>query len=68
MSSTGLHPVIAGVFAAHLGRCMCGATDCPSCGPAQGFEVVRTWTPGAELVYAWINPEPADEGGEEAAE
>lgn len=18
-------------------RCMCGATDCPSCGPAQGF-------------------------------
>lgn len=25
------------------GPCMCGATDCPSCGPAQGYEVVRVW-------------------------
>jgi hypothetical protein len=22
---------------------MCGAIDCPSCGPAQGYEVVRVW-------------------------
>lgn len=64
-TTAGLHPVIAGVFAAHLGRCMCGATDCPSCGPAQGYEVVRAWVNGR---WTWVNPEPADEGGEEAAE
>ena len=23
--------------------CMCGATDCPSCGPAQGYRVVRVY-------------------------
>ena len=22
-----------------LGPCMCGATDCPSCGPAQGYAI-----------------------------
>lgn len=53
--------------------CMCGSTDCPSCGPAQGYEVIRTWTPGAELVYAWINVGPSESGekedeDEEAAE
>lgn len=21
----------------HIGPCMCGAIDCPSCGPAQGY-------------------------------
>lgn len=31
-------------------RCMCGATDCPSCGPAQGYP----WPPAPE-------DEPADE-------
>lgn len=24
-----------------LGPCMCGATDCPSCGPAQGYTRTR---------------------------
>ncbi len=38
--------------------CFCGACDCPSCGPAQGYEVVRVWRNGR---YKWINPEPADE-------
>ena len=33
---------------------MCGATDCPSCGPAQGYEVQRVWRNGR---YTWINPE-----------
>ena len=23
-----------------LGPCMCGCTDCPSCGPAQGYTIV----------------------------
>lgn len=23
-------------------RCMCGALDCPDCGPAQGVNVIRT--------------------------
>ena len=32
-------------------RCYCGATDCPECGPAQGYRVVRT-------AYGWRNPEP----------
>jgi hypothetical protein len=27
----------------NFGLCMCGATDCPSCGPAQGYQVVRVW-------------------------
>ena len=37
-------------------RCMCGATDCPDCGPAQGYRVERDamgrhFNPGtAELV------------------
>jgi hypothetical protein len=33
---------------------MCGATDCPSCGPAQGYEVVRVWANGR---WKWVNPE-----------
>jgi hypothetical protein len=32
--------------------CMCGSTDCWSCGPAQGYEVVRTAS------GRWVNPEP----------
>ena len=35
--------------------CMCGATDCPSCGPAQGYEVVRVARPGGG--WMWVNPE-----------
>ena len=38
----------------NYGPCMCGAIDCPSCGPAQGYEVVRVWRDGR---YTWINPE-----------
>ena len=34
---------------------MCGATDCPSCGPAQGYEVVRVARPGGG--WAYVNPE-----------
>jgi hypothetical protein len=37
-----------------FGPCLCGATDCPSCGPAQGYEVVRR-------NGRWVNPEPGDE-------
>jgi hypothetical protein len=32
---------------------MCGATDCPSCGVAQGYEVVFD-----PVTRSWINPEP----------
>lgn len=34
--------------------CMCGAIDCKSCGPAQGYEVIRVWRNGR---YQWVNPE-----------
>ena len=37
--------------------CMCGATDCPSCGPAQGYEVRKVWR-GRGWVY--VNPEEDD--------
>lgn len=40
-----------------FGPCMCGACDCPSCGPAQGYEVVCVWRNGS---YAWVNPEDAE--------
>jgi hypothetical protein len=33
---------------------MCGATDCPSCGPAQGYTVVRRYVKGR---YVFVNPE-----------
>lgn len=39
------------------GPCMCGAPDCPSCGPAQGYEVVKVWRNGR---YRWVNPEDDD--------
>ena len=68
-TTAGLHPVIADVLTRQLriaaSPCMCGATDCPACGPAQGYEVVRTWTPGAELAYAWINVWPSESGEKE---
>jgi hypothetical protein len=38
---------------------MCGALDCPSCGRAQGYLVVKRWN-GRR--YEWTNP---DEGEEE---
>ena len=36
--------------------CMCGACDCPSCGPAQGYEVVRVWD-SRQGRYVHRNPE-----------
>lgn len=42
--------------------CMCGATDCPSCGPAQGYDVVRVWDPKQHM-YRTMNPEDAIEAG-----
>jgi hypothetical protein len=41
------------------GPCMCGATDCRSCGPAQGYEVVPVWRKGRKR---WINPEDIEPG------
>lgn len=38
---------------------MCGATDCPSCGPAQGYTVVKVWRNGR---YVYVNPEEDDDG------
>lgn len=48
-----------------IGPCMCGATDCPSCGPAQGYEVVRIWRRGR---YIHVNPEDLEDGELEAAD
>lgn len=42
--------------------CMCGATDCPSCGPAQGYEVVRVRTLGGG--WSYVNPEDLEESEE----
>jgi len=39
---------------------MCGATDCPSCGPAQGYEVRRVWD-ARRGGYVFINPDPDDD-------
>ena len=45
-----------------FGPCMCGATDCPSCGPAQGYEVVKYWYKGR---WRYCNPEDLpEEAGE----
>lgn len=41
-----------------FGPCMCGACDCPSCGPAQGYTVEWKWV-GNRKVY--FNPEEEDE-------
>lgn len=40
--------------------CMCGACDCPSCGPAQGYEVVRVYD-AALRRYVHRNPEDCTE-------
>ena len=44
----------------YAGPCMCGATDSPSCGPAQGYEVIRVWN-HKRRCYVWINPEDDEE-------
>lgn len=41
-----------------VGPCMCAATDCPSCGPAQGYEVRRVYVNGR---VRFVNPEDDDE-------
>ena len=40
--------------------CMCGETDCPSCGPAQGYDVVRRWDPRLGRMV-WRNPEEGED-------
>jgi hypothetical protein len=45
-----------------MGPCMCGATDCPSCGPAQGYTVVRRWIRGR---WRHVNPEDGEEEEED---
>jgi hypothetical protein len=37
---------------------MCGAIDCPSCGPAQGYLVVKRWN-GRR--YEFVNPDEDEE-------
>ena len=39
-------------------RCDCGATDCPSCGPAQGYVVIKVRRAGR---WVWENPEDDEE-------
>lgn len=39
--------------------CMCGAYDCPDCGPAQGQTVIRVRRPGGGWTY--INPDDDDQ-------
>ena len=41
--------------------CMCGCVDCPSCGPAQGYEVIYdAWN----HCYVAVEPDPEDEEDE----
>lgn len=44
-------------------QCMCGATDCPSCGTAQGYEVVRVWDSRLNR-FVWRNPDEEEEEAE----
>lgn len=46
--------------------CMCGALDCPDCGPAQGHEVIRVRRPGGGWRY--INPDPDERVDDEPAQ
>ena len=40
--------------------CYCGATDCPECGPAQGYRVYHKYDP-VSRGYVWVNPEDEDD-------
>jgi hypothetical protein len=44
--------------------CMCGATDCPSCGPAQGYSVIKRYN--SRGGYSWVNPEDDEEEEEQS--
>lgn len=46
----------------NYGPCMCGCTDCKSCGPAQGYTVIKVWRNGR---YVYVNPEDDENGGDE---
>lgn len=46
----------------NIGPCLCGATDCPSCGPAQGYTVERRWIRGR---WHHVNPEDGEEEDDE---
>lgn len=48
-----------------MGWCDCGATDCPSCGPAQGYEVRRVWS---ARWNRWVYVNPEDEAEAQAEE
>lgn len=41
--------------------CICGATDCKFCGPAQGYEIRKKWVQGR----GWVYYNPDEEDGEE---
>ena len=43
-----------------MGPCMCGATDCPSCGPAQGYTLVRRYDPRTRLFW-WEQTDAYDD-------
>jgi hypothetical protein len=40
---------------------MCGATDCPSCGPAQGYEIIKVWRTSTNR-WEYVNPEDIEDG------
>lgn len=44
--------------------CMCGATDCPYCGTAQGYKVVRVYDT-KRRGYIYINPEEEEDSNED---
>lgn len=39
--------------------CMCGATDCPQCGPDQGYTVARVYNYQTRE-WEYVNPEDED--------
>ena len=47
-----------------IGPCLCGATDCPSCGPAQGYAVVRHYN-AKRRCWEYVNPKDDDEAPDE---
>lgn len=44
--------------------CMCGATDCPSCGPAQGYDVRRVWSKTKRRFVHVVVDDASDDAGE----
>lgn len=50
------------------GYCLCGAVDCPRCGPAQGYHVHRRWCYGADGRVDCGEVADGDAPGEDAEE